>query len=49
MDMHHIGEFGDSGMLAHQDRDFLDDVGCMSAIGVAAEDETVVQTPPGPS
>ena len=26
MDVHHIGEFGDSGVFAHQHTDLLDDI-----------------------
>ena len=46
MDVYHIGEFVDSGVLAHQDRDLLDDVGRMGTIGVTAENKTIVQTTP---
>ena len=46
MDMDHVGEFAESGMLAHQDADLLDDVGGVGAVGVAAEDEAVLQTTP---
>ena len=34
MDVHHIGEFADGGMFAHQDTDLLNDVGSVGAIGV---------------
>ena len=36
MDMDHVGEFVESSMLAHQDRDFLDDVGSMGTVGMTA-------------
>ena len=38
MDVHHVGEFAERGMFTHQDRDLLNDVGCVGTIGVAAED-----------
>ena len=44
--MDHVGQFVDSGMLAHQDGDLLNDVGGMSAVGVTAENEAVQTTPP---
>ena len=43
MDMHHIREFVDGGMLAHQHADLLNNVGSVGAIGMTAEDKT---TPP---
>lgn len=46
MDMDHVGEFLEGGMLAHQDGDLLDDVGSMGAVGMAAENEAVQTTPP---
>ena len=49
--MHHVGEFAERGMLAHQDRDFLNDVGSVGSVGMTTEDEaraksTVQTTPP---
>ncbi len=44
--MDHFGQFVDSGMLAHQDGDLLDDVGRMGAVGMTAENKTVIQTTP---
>ena len=46
MDMDHVGEFVESSMLTHQDRDFLDNVSRMGTIGVTAENKTVIQTTP---
>ena len=43
MDMYHIRKFVDSGMLAHQHADLLNNVGSVGAIGMTAEDKT---TPP---
>jgi hypothetical protein len=40
VDVNHVSEFVDGGMLAHQHRYFLHDVGGMGAIGVTAEDES---------
>ena len=34
MNVYHIGQFANSGMLAHQHTDFLDDVGTMGAISM---------------
>ena len=41
MDMHHIGEFTDSGMFAHQDTYLLNDISTMYTIGVTAENQTI--------
>ena len=37
MDVDHVGELVKSGVLAHEHRDLLDDVGSMGSIGVAAK------------
>ena len=42
MDVHHVGEFADGGVLAHQYRNFLDDIGSMRAIGMTAKNQTIV-------
>ena len=39
MDMYHIREVVDGGMLAHQHADLLDDVGSMGTVCMTAEDE----------
>ena len=36
VDVYHVAEFGEGGVLAHQYADFLYDVGSMGAIGMAA-------------
>ena len=41
MDVHHVGEFAERGVLAHQDRDLLNDVGSMGTIGMTAENHPV--------
>jgi len=41
MDVHHVGEFAESGVLAHKDTDFLDDVGSMCTIGMTAKDNVI--------
>ena len=38
VDVYHVAEFGEGGVLAHQYADFLHDVGSMGAIGMAAND-----------
>ena len=40
--VHHIGQFMDGGMLAHQDTHLLYDVGGVCTVGVTAEDEAVI-------
>ena len=42
MDMHHISEFGEGGVFAHQDTDLLNDVGSMCTVSVTAEDFTIM-------
>jgi hypothetical protein len=42
MDMDHVGEFGKSGVLAHQNRNLLDDVGGVGTVGVTAHDPSIV-------
>jgi len=41
MDVNHIREFVDGGILAHQNTDLLDDVGSMGTIGMTTEDLSV--------
>ena len=36
MDVHHISKLIDCGMFAYQHTDFLDDIGGVGAIGMAA-------------
>ena len=38
VDVYHVAEFGEGGVLAHQYADFLHDVGSMGAIGMTAND-----------
>ena len=42
MDVDHVGEFGKSGVLAHQNRNLLDDVGGVGTVGVTAHDPSIV-------
>ena len=41
MDVNHIREFVDGGILAHQNTDLLDDVGSMGTIGMTTKDLSV--------
>ena len=41
MDVHHVGEFAESGVLAHKDTDLLNDVGSMGTIGMTAKDNVI--------
>ena len=41
MDVYHVGEFLEGGLLAHQHGDLLNDVGCMGTIGMTAEDHAL--------
>ena len=42
MDVHNVGKFADGGVLTHQYRNFLDDIGSVGTIGMTAKNQTVV-------
>ena len=41
MDVYHVGEFAERGMFTHQDRDLLNDVGTMGAIGMTTQNHPI--------
>ena len=41
MDVYHVGEFAERGVLAHQDRDLLNDVGSVGTIGVTTQNHPI--------
>ena len=45
MDVHHVCQLADGGVLAHQHADLLDDVGAMGTVGVTTEDGSPTPNP----